>query len=547
MGLASNLWNRVSDSFRSNKIRQPEINTQRQGLGLTQEELDLANYYGYPSPGDIFSSSISFYDWFATKRERISFYKTMAIFPEVNDALDSICDDAVIDNGDGTMLSLDLNKDRIPPQIEKQIKKEFDYILSTVLNFENNGWHYFRKWLVEGELFLEIVLNETKTKIIGVKLLPPHSIIPMYEGNIIRCFQQTKTDIGTHDFSFDPAHSIRFEPNQIAYINYGSYGKNLMDVRGYLEPAIRPYNMLRQIEDSLVIYRLVRAPERRVFNIDVGKMPKGKAEEYIKGIIAKYKKRLSYDSSNGDILTSQHVQSMIEDFWFAKTESGGSTVETLQSGMNLGEINDLEYFLKKLYKTLKLPKSRWEENVNYSAGKMGEIQREEVKFSNFITRIRSRFEKIFFDILFLQLKMKGIDNKYIRQDNFTIKWVENNLFKEYKEREAATDMLDIYGKVSDDIVSKEKPDGRFAKEFVFKTFMKMTSDQYDENEAMIKKQLAQEQLESPEAPAPEPEEGEEKSPEAEAGAETPSAEEKPPEAEAGAEEAPDFTSGAEEK
>ncbi len=540
----SNFWNRLSDVFRGNKIRQPEIATQRQGLGMTQEELDLANYYGYPSPGDIFSSSISFYDWFATKRERVSFYKTMAIFPEVNDALDSICDDAVIDNGDGTMLTLDLNKDRIPPQIEKQIKKEFDYILSTVLNFENNGWHYFRKWLVEAELFLEIVLNEEKNKVIGVKLLPPHSIIPIYEGNVIRCFQQTKTDIGTHDFSFDPEHSTRFEPNQISYISYGSYGKNLMDVRGYLEPAIRPYNMLRQIEDSLVIYRLVRAPERRVFNIDIGKMPKGKAEEYIKGLIAKYKKRLSYDSNNGNVLTSQHVQSMLEDFWFAKSENGGSSVETLQSGMNLGEINDLEYFLKKLYKTLKLPKSRWEEGVNYSAGKMNEIQREEVKFSNFITRIRSRFEKVFFDILFLQLKLKGIEGKYIRQENFTIKWVENNLFKEYKDRESASDKLDIYQKVSDDIVSKEKPDGRFSKEFVMKNFMKMTSDEFEQNETMIRKELAEKQIEEPEAPEPEAEASAEETPPEEKGAEAPPAEEKPPEGEEKSpEETPDFTGG----
>jgi len=537
----NNLWNRVSDVFRSNKVTQPEIATQREGLGMTQEELDIANYYGYPSPGDIFSSSISFYDWFATKRERVSFYKTMAIFPEVNDALDSICDDSVIDNGDGTMVNLDINKDKIPPNIQNQIKKEFDYILGTVLNFSSNGWHYFRKWLVEAELFLEIVLNEAKDKVIGVKILPPHSIIPIYEGNVIRCFQQTKTDIATHDFSFDPQHSIRFEPNQVSYINYGSYGKNLMDVRGYLEPAIRPYNMLRQIEDSLVIYRLVRAPERRVFNIDVGKMPKGKAEEYIKGLIQKYKKRLSYDSTDGNILTSQHVQSMIEDFWFAKTETGGSTVDTLQSGMNLGEINDLEYFMKKLYKTLKLPKSRWEENVNYSAGKMGEIQREEVKFSNFITRIRTRFEKVFFDILFLQLKLKGIQRKYLRQENFVIKWVENNLFKEYKNREASNDKLDIYQKISDDIVSKEKPDGRFAKEFVMKNFMGMTNDEYDLNVELIKKEVAEEEIEKPEPEAPP--EGEAEAPEAEVplegGEEAPEAE-APPE-EPVAEEEIDFT------
>jgi hypothetical protein len=213
--------------------------------------------------------------------------------------------------------------------------------------------------------------------------------------------------------------------------------------------------------------------------------------------------------------------------------------------MNLGEINDLEYFLKKLYKTLKLPKSRWEEGVNYSAGKMNEIQREEVKFSNFITRIRSRFEKVFFDILFVQLKLKGIENKYIRQENFTIKWVENNLFKEYKDRESASDKLDIYQKVSDDIVSKEKPDGRFAKEFVMKNFMRMTSDEFDENEEMIRKELAEKQIEEPEAPAPEADASAEETPPEEKGAEAPPAEEKPPEGgEAPApEETPDFTGG----
>jgi hypothetical protein len=494
MGI-SEMFNKVSDVFRSNKIRQPEAATQRNAIGKTQEELDFYSRYGLNSTNDIFSSNISFYDWFNTKRERISFYKTMSIFPEINDALDNICDDAVIDNGDGLMVYMDINKDRIPPEIEKQIKKEFEYVVNNVLSFHNNGWEYFHRWLVEAELYLEIVLNESKTKVIGVKVLPAHSIVPLYEGNIIKGYVQTKSEISTADFSIDNKESIRFEPNQISYINFGSFGRNMLDVRGYLEPVIRPYNMIRQIEDSIVIYRLVRSPERRVFNIDTGKLPKGKAEEYIKGIIQKYKKRLSYDATTGNIQTSQHVQSMIEDFWFAKGENGGSSVETLQSGMNLGEINDVEYFLKKLYKTLKLPKSRWEENVNYSAGKMGEIQREEVKFSNFINRLRSRFEKIFFDILFLQLNLKGIDKKYIKQENFNVRWVENNLFKEYKERESSSEMIDIWSKINEDVISKDRPDAAFSKEFIMKNFMKMTNEQFDKNEELKKKELADGELE----------------------------------------------------
>ncbi len=342
MGVFDFLKNPLSGIFNRNQV-DTSLEDQAMSLGKSQQELDQISQMG---PGELYSvhTKTTFQDTFNTKASRISFYRQMSLFPEISDALDHISDDGIIDNGDGQIITLDFHEPdkKLPKGIQKKVIKEFNFLINNVFKIKDQGWDLFRKFLIEGELYLEVILNKNKKTISALKILPAFTMVPVYEGNVIVKYAQVgiKNDKGGVEEKF-------FEPNQVLYINWGQYGINHLDIRGFLESSIRPYNQLKNMEDSVVIYRLVRAPERRIWNIATGKLPKGKAEEYIKKLISKYKKRINYNSQTGEIDTSQSVQALTEDFWFAKPEEGqGTTVDTLTSNLQLGEIEDVKYFMR---------------------------------------------------------------------------------------------------------------------------------------------------------------------------------------------------------
>ena len=450
--------------------------SEERSVGRSEEQmLDMGL-----ADGSIYNTYVEFRTIFEDKRARCRRYREMAMFPEITDSLDTICDDAIVENDRGEIINLNINE-KLPDNVKKLVLNEFEYLSGEVFRVHDKLWDLFNKFMIEGEIYLEIILNKKKNSISGIKLLPAFSMTPEYSGNtIVRFIQEGSTGSSSQT-------SIPFASNQILYANYGMYGKNLADVKGFLETSVRTYNQLRNMEDALVIYRLVRAPERRVFNIDTGRMPKGKAEEYIKRLINKYKKRLNYDSDTGKINSSQNVQSLTEDFWFAKSESGESSVTNLSSGMQLGELGDVKYFLSKLYKTLKMPKSRWEESTPFSAGKVGEVSREEVKFSRFIERLQNRFKKIIKDALLMQLKLKGFNEKYIKNNLYDISFTQSNLFKEFKEREIMKEKVDIWSSISQYVIRKDNIDsgaGVFSREFALKNVVGLTDREYLENEKM---------------------------------------------------------------
>ncbi|GAF82463.1 unnamed protein product, partial [marine sediment metagenome] len=354
-------------------------------------------HYDGSAGGNIYVAPIHFHQIFAEKVEKIKKYREMERYPEISEAIDMVCDDTIVTDAKGKIINLSFNKE-LPRRTEKQLKKEFDYVVNVVLKSKENMWDYFRKFLVEGEQFLELVMDGKKKKIIGVKPLASFSTFPLFKGDKIVGYMQRNLEDETKD--------IMYPKNQVSYVHWGKFGNDKADIRGYLDPAIVTYNQLKALEDAVVVYRLVRAPERRVWNIEVGRMPKGKAEEYIKGLIHKHKKQINYNPTTGAVDSSKNIQSMTEDFYFAKNEGQGTTVDQLAGGQTLGEMEDVKYFMKKLYKVLKLPKNRFEDASSVYNNGMS-LEREEVRFGKFIDRVQQRYKKHVLDVFIQHIKLLG--------------------------------------------------------------------------------------------------------------------------------------------
>ena len=467
--------------------------------GVSQEELDYyndVNGYGFCSEDDI--SYISFNPIFENKRARVAKYREMARYPEIMDAIENIVNDSMVDNGDGLIAILKFKMKKMPVNMRKRIQNLYDHFVYDIMNFSENAYKWYKKWLVDAELFGELIPNEDGSDLIGIKILPPHTTTPIYDKGRLKGFAQM-IDVPVRNmntFSNNMKNVTPFEPNQIAYASYEDYGENEIDVRGYLESAIKIYNMLKSIEDSIVIYRLVRAPERRVWNIYTGRMPKGKAEEYVKSVMKKYRFKNLYDPVTGAIDSSQNIQALSHDIWFSKDDSGhGTEVDTVGGGMQLGELGDLEWFKEKLYKALHLPTSRWvidQTQGPYTSGKMGTTSNEEIKFARFIEGLQRKFRYFILKPFMTYLRMKGIPEEYISNKVFDIEFTKSSLFKEYKEIELREARLGILSSVSGFITSRDNvnaPEALFSKEYVLKKFFKMTDEEYEENQELIRKEL----------------------------------------------------------
>lgn len=505
--------------FRNSRLsddkHKDDVQKIRNAQGYSQEELDMGmrSYMGYNYSSfdnvngyGINSIAIQFEQYFKKKFERIYKYREMSYYPDINDALDMICDESICEDAEGDIISLNI-KEELPEYIEDELKKYWDYLIHDVFSFNDTGWELFKRWLVDSELYIELVLNEEGDNIVDFKILPPQTVTPVYSNaKVVGYVQTADTFAGTNDkgsiskedvgngYSPDQpiTDDVKFDRDQVVYSNYGETGRTKLDVRGFLDSSIRLYNQLKNLEDAVVVYRIVRAPERRIWNVAVGKTPKGKAEQYIKGLIQRYRKNVYYDSTTGAMDSAQNFQAMIQDFWFAKDETGeGTSVETLAPGQNLGEMNDIYYFQKKLLQALKLPRSRWGitddgSDNTYLSGKGGEITREEIQFSRFVERLRKKFSTILMDAFLTLLRLRGMDEVYIDENLFQIKFVENNLFRQYKELEILEARFGILGAIDTYIYRpEENENGWFSKEFVLKNWFLMSEDEYKENQNLL--------------------------------------------------------------
>lgn len=471
----------------------------RNSQGVSHEESMLVgaseNLYGshYSTPvGEFHSNQAAFRSIFSNKGQKINTYREMSMFPEINGALTFISDEAITKDEHGKYVKLIIKKD-IPTREEKHIRNVFDYIVDEVLKFDKNGWKLFRNWLIESELFIEKILNDEGNRIIGMKVLPAANTYPVYEGNVIKRYVQTTKKVSLKSLQYN-SYETSFAANQICYIHWDDYSFSPLDVRGYLEASVRTWNQYKNLQDALLIYRLVRAPERRLWNVEAGRLPPGKSEEYLKGLVARYRKNYTYNPDTGSIDSQKMFQALTDDYWFIKREGQGTTVDTLQSGMNLGQLDDVNLFKVALYTSLQIPKSRWEDTLNTVTSNTapGEITREELRFSKMVGRFRNRFKKLFIDFLVTQLAFSNqIDQKWIRESLFDVEYCEENAFAEQKKQLNLKSKLEILNMANALIASPDNPNAPFSQKYVMQEMWGWTEQEYQEQENQKASELSE--------------------------------------------------------
>jgi hypothetical protein len=358
--------------------------------------------------------------------ELITRYREMANHPELEMAIDDIVNEAITHDETGRTVDIVLDNLKQPDTIKKKISDEFETVLK-MLNFGNLSDDLFKRWYIDGRIFYHVVVDESKPKegIQELRYIDPRKIRKVRE---IKKDRDSKTnamivksiaeyyvynDKGqtTQTYTSNVNAGIRIAPESIINVNSGLMDAKNTFVISYLHKAIKPLNQLRMIEDAVVIYRISRAPERRIFYIDVGNLPKGKAEQYLRDIMAKYRNKMVYDASTGELRDDRKHMSMLEDFWLPRREGGkGTEITTLPAGQNLGELEDVKYFRSKLLQALNVPASRMEPQQGgmIGIGRTSEVTRDEVKFTKFIVRLRNKFSQIFDNALKIQLVLKGI-------------------------------------------------------------------------------------------------------------------------------------------
>ena len=433
--------------------------------------------------------------------------------PECDMAIEDIINESVVVDDNQEVVRLNLNKVPFSTSLKKSISSEFKNILS-LLEFEQKGHDIFRRWYVDGRIVYHKLIDPKNVKngITELRYIDPRKIkkvrAPKQKpGNEFAPNDPKKPQAVEFDEFFiynekgvQPAASattgLKIAKDSIAFCPSGLVDQQKNLVLSYLHKAIKPVNQLRMIEDSVVIYRISRAPERRIFYIDVGNLPKVKAEQYLKDVMNRYRNKLVYDASTGEIRDDRQYMSMLEDFWLPRREGGrGTEITTLPGGSNLGEIDDIKYFQKKLFQSLNVPYSRLDSEASggLQLGRSTEVSRDEIKFTKFVSRLRNRFNSLFHDLLKTQLILKGIitiedwDNTLSQ----TIKYdyVSDGYFAEIKESEMFKDRMEIYRSMKDN----EMIGNVYSKEWAMKNVLKMTDEEIEE----LQKQIENEKQNAP--------------------------------------------------
>ncbi len=397
--------------------------------------------------------------------ELITKYRELAIQPECEAAVEDIVNEAVVMDGFKVAVELELSEAKhLSDKIKEKIYLEFQGILD-MLNFQTDAHDIFRKWYVDGKIYYHMIVDEGNQKqgIQELRYIDPRKIRKVREvvrepdANGVDMVKKTVEfyvyDEGGVSDASQGLSGIKITPDSIAMSNSGLYDHANGAIVSYLHKAIKPMNQLRMMEDALVIYRISRAPERRIFYIDVGNLPKAKAEQYLRDMMVQHRNKLVYDASTGEIKDDRKHMNMMEDYWLPRREGGrGTEISTLPGGQNLGELEDISYFQTKVYKSLNVPSSRLMEDNSFSLGRESEVTRDELKFSKFILRLRNKFLDLFDNMLKTQLQLKGIiaeDEWLPIKNKMVYKWAEDSYYREAKAQEILRGRLELARDVSD--------------------------------------------------------------------------------------------------
>ena len=436
-----------------------------------------------------------------TEIDLIRRYRDIAQQPECDTAIEDIVNEGIISNEDDVPVQITLDRLPFPEKIKRKIRKEFMEVLR-LLHFEQKGHDVFRRWYVDGRIFFHKIIDTKNPKqgIVELRYIDPTKIkkvrqikkqkdnksgVDMVEG-IEEYFLYNEKGMNSAGMGGGSGSGMKIAADAITYVPSGSIDGNSGRVLSYLHKAIKPVNQLRMIEDALVIYRISRAPERRIFYIDVGNLPKIKAEQYLKDVMNRYRNKLVYDASTGEIRDDRNHMSMLEDFWLPRREGGrGTEITTLPGGSNLGEIDDIVYFQKKLYKSLNVPISRMDSESGFSLGRSTEITRDELKFTKFVQRIRKKFTPLFTDILKTQLLLKGIiapDDWPMMQEHLQYDFLQDGHFSELKDAELLENRIQSLESIQSYIGTF------FSKEYVLKKVLRMNDAEIDEMRQQIQRE-----------------------------------------------------------
>tara|TARA_E500000081_G_scaffold131653_1_gene142073 strand:- start:2273 stop:3655 length:1383 start_codon:yes stop_codon:yes gene_type:complete len=435
-------------------------------------------------------------------------YREIALHPECDMAIEDVVNEAIVSNE--LKAAVRLNLDNIPfgDDVRRKVEDEFKEILN-MMAFNTKGHDIFRRWYVDGRMYYQKIIDRDATYkgITELRYIDPRKIKKIREVRKKRPDGPTPYGLSVVDefeeyFLFNEkgvtnstSGGIKIAVDTVAFTPSGLIDQNKNQVLSYLHKAIKPVNQLRMIEDAVVIYRIARAPERRIFKIDVGNLPKIKAEQYLRDVMARYRNKLVYDASTGEIRDDRNYMSMLEDFWLPSREGGrGTSIETLPGGQNLGEIGDLDYFQRKLYRALNVPVSRLEASQGFNMGRSAEISRDEVKFTKFVQRLRNKFTELFNDILRTQLVLKAViaeEDWHTIREHLQYDFLQDGYFAELKQSEILRERIQLANEMQGYI-------GKFySVEYLRKNVLKQNEREMEDIDRQIKKEVKDGIIDSP--------------------------------------------------
>jgi len=479
----------------------------------------------YMSSG-FFGSYVDIEGVYRTEFDLIKRYREMALHPECDSAIEDIVNEAIVSDTNDTPVEIELSNLNASDGIKKKIRHEFKYILD-LLDFDKKSHEIYRNWYIDGRLYYHKIID-LKNPHEGIQEL---RYIDAMKMRYVRQSKKPKNDNGNpvqrlrsdnpmdYDFPeieeyfiYNPksvyptgnpmqtgaSQGIKIAKDAITYCTSGLVDRNKGSTLSYLHKAIKSLNQLRMIEDSLVIYRLSRAPERRIFYIDVGNLPKVKAEQYLRDVMMRYRNKLVYDANTGEIRDDKKYMAMLEDFWLPRREGGrGTEISTLPGGQNLGEITDIEYFKKKLYRSLNVPPSRMDGEGGFNLGRSSEILRDELKFTKFVGRLRKRFSAMFNDMLRTQLLLKNIitpEDWEIMSEHIQYDFLYDNHFSELKDSELLNERLNSL-QAAEPYIGKY-----YSQDYVRRKILRQTDEEIIEQDALIKREIEKGIIPDPNAP-----------------------------------------------